>query len=259
MENKTIEITHAIDCNFETIVNTTAQGTWRKGLGRPAVKSEITKDGIKFYRENEVLLPFTYCPCCGVKLKDIKPVSDSEDCVTVSAHLKINGVFLNGWRKEYRRGRETYAFTLDDFARIIFIYEGFLGSGSTYAMDGLLQQAEKMLPKKGDETAQQVFEKYWLNMVETVNAEFELLNKGQGKSEKPGDFKLYPEQNDYLKFCTASLCRSFSRSALPTKYAFLYWFYKYVMNESMDEVKTEIEATPEYIKKIVDNDIVAKS
>jgi hypothetical protein len=45
---------------------------------------------------------------------------------------------------------------------------------------------------------------------------------------------------------------------LPIQYGFLYWLFKYVMNGSIDEIQTEINNVPDYIKEIVDNKIVKK-
>jgi hypothetical protein len=172
---------------------------------------------------------------------------EDKEYVDVVVRIEIKGHFLHGYTKRYTRGRESAAFTLDQFARIIFIYERLLNAGSTYAMDGMLQEVEKHLPKKDGETAQQVFEKYWINMKDTINSEYEEFNAGQS-----GEFIMYPEKDDYLKSCFMSLANSVLKSAKPIQDAFIYWAHKYCYNSSFDEIQKDLDAVPEHIKGIVD-------
>jgi hypothetical protein len=178
----------------------------------------------------------------------------SEEFLRVSIHMMIDGELINMKKVKYQRGSETIACTLDDLGRIIFMWERMFSGGSTYAMDGFLQKAEKKLPKKNNETAQSVFEKYWINLEKTINQEFEELNKG----DNDPDATLFPEVNDYLTFLISQECRGFNLAPLPIQYGFLYWLFKYVMNGSIDEIQTEINNVPDYIKEIVDNKIVKK-
>jgi len=179
-----------------------------------------------------------------------------EECISISIHMEIDGKFENGYKKTYNRGTESWAFTLDDFAHIIFLWERKFFGGTTYAMDGLLQEAEKKLPKKDGETAQSVFEKYWVNLEKTINDEFILLNQGEGEGNKK--YTLFPAEGDYLKYCISNNLNSFTQSPLPVKYAFLYFLHKYIMNSSIDELKADLNKVPDYIKKIV-NDMVMES
>jgi hypothetical protein len=176
-----------------------------------------------------------------------------EECISISIHLEIDGKFKTGYKNTYRRGLETNAFTLDDFARILLMWERIFSPSATYA-DELLPEAEKKLPKKDGETAQSVLEKYWCNLEKTINDDFLSRNKGEGQ----GNDVLFPAEGDYLKYCISNQLNSFNRSVLPVKYAFLYWFHKYLMNSSMEEIQAELNKVPDYIKKIVD-DMVLES
>jgi len=167
--------------------------------------------------------------------------------IRVSLHLKVDGRLER--RKivaYYKRGKETYAFTLDDFARIVYSWDHIFGSSSTYAHDGLMQQMENKLPKKKDETAESVFQRYWINMKQTVSEEFEDFNKG-------GDNRIFKEPNDYFKYIVAIKCDWFDKAPLPVKYAFLYFLFKYMEGGSFDDLKDDIEKIPEEIKSLVDS------
>lgn len=178
-------------------------------------------------------------------------MNKQEEYVTVSFNITIDGKFASGWKKKYKRGRETYAFTLDDFASIVFMYDTMIQSGSTYAMDGLMQEAEKMLPKKDKETAQSVFEKYWINLPKTINEEYEERNKGI-----KGDFSPWPAENDYLKYCLRNKISGFINAPLPVKYGLLHYLYKYCFNSSIDEIKADLNNIPQSIKDIIDNELI---
>jgi len=184
-----------------------------------------------------------------VELEKGKASFMKEDYLTVSIHMRVDGKIMR--RKEetyYGRARETHAFDLDNFAQIIFMYEKMFCGGSTYAYDGLLQKMEKKLSKKDGITAESVFQKYWVNLEKTINDDFEEKNKGDN-----GEYAIFKQEGDYLKYGIVCHCDSFNRSALPIQYGFLYWLYKYVMNGSMDEMKKELENVPQSIKDLVDN------
>ncbi len=179
-----------------------------------------------------------------------------KDYLTVSIHLKVDGVIKRTKKKTYYgRGSETYCYTLDDFASTIFHWEKMFSPHSTYAYDGLLQQMEKKLPKKDGETAESVFQKYWVNLKQTINKDFEDKNKGEGAKE----YAMFPVEGDYLKFLIASNCQDFNNAPLPVKYGFLHWFFKYVMHGSIEEFKADLNNIPEEIKKLVDTVIVKQS
>jgi|GEM_PF-4577972 hypothetical protein len=174
------------------------------------------------------------------------------DHITVSIHMKVDGKLMNMKEVTYERGRETGGFTLDSLARLLFMWEHRFSSGSTYLMDGLLQEAEKKLPKEDNETAQSVFEKYWINWEKTMNEEFEKLNQGDNESE----FPLWPEKNDFLIFEIWQLLHNFSRNTMPVKYGFLYWFHKYIMHSDINEYLSDLNNIPDFIKEIVDEKII---
>lgn len=166
--------------------------------------------------------------------------------VTVSLHLKIQGKTVRRKVRNYiNRRSETSAFTLEDLGQILFMWERMFSGGTTYSMDGLLQSLEKIMPKRNNETAQEVFEKYWINLEKTLSEDFEEQNSGNGP--------IFKMKGDYLKYCIGSLTEHFSRESLPTKHAFLYWMIKYVFNDSFDEIKEDLKKTPVYIKKFVDS------
>lgn len=179
-----------------------------------------------------------------------------KEYLTVALQLKVDGrVVRSKKRTYYGRTKNTHAFTLDRFAKIIFMYDHIFGGGLTYAYDGLLQTMEKKLPKKDNETAESVFRKYWISFKETIDKEFVENNKGKKNKEN----EIFPEDNDYLKYCIFSICENFEKQPLPVKYGFLYWFYKYAMNSSIEEIKKDLENIPSEIKNIVDSLIVKKN
>lgn len=172
-----------------------------------------------------------------------------DDFVRISLNMKVDGkIVRRRQRTYYARGRETLAFTLEDFASILFMWDKMMGAGSTYVMDGLLQKMEKVMPKRNSETAEELFQKYWVSYQDTLNKKFEELNKGD-KNEK---FPLFPEAGDYLLFRVGDLCDAFVTAPLPIKYGFLHFLHKYVMNESIDEYKKDIDNIPAQIAKMVD-------
>lgn len=178
-------------------------------------------------------------------------MNSKKEYINVSIHMKIDGELINLKEVRYERGRETYCFTLDDLAHIVFTWERMFCGTSTHAMEGYLQKAEKELTKKDNETAQSCFEKYWLNDKETIEKEFEQNNNNSSSN-------IFPVKNDYLRWSISQICRNFNNLPLPVKYGFLYWFHKYVMNSSISEIEADIKQVPDYIKHIVDNEIVNK-
>jgi hypothetical protein len=178
----------------------------------------------------------------------------SEEFIRVSIHLKVDGKIARSQQKTYyARGRETHCFTFNDFARVIFMWDQRFDGSSTYAMDGLMQKMAKKLPKKKNETAESVFQKYWVNLEKTINEDFIRINKGGKQKYLP-----FPEENDYLKYSIITICENFQRMPLPVKYGFLYWFYTYVMNNSIEEIKKDIENIPDSIKQIVESVLIHK-
>ena len=171
---------------------------------------------------------------------------NSKEYITVTMRLEVEGQLQQEEKKTYHaQGRECPVFTLEDFARILFLYNHIFDSSTTYIYDGLLQEMEEKLPKQKDETAKSLFMKYWVNLNQTINEDFEKMNKGEGHP-------LYPEENDYLRRCVAGLCDSFANQPFPVQYGFIWYLYKFIMNESIEEIQQEINNVPEYIKCIVD-------
>jgi hypothetical protein len=170
--------------------------------------------------------------------------------IKVSIHMVIDGKVQNLKEVLYERGSETYCYTLDDLARVIFMWERIFSPHSTYAMDGYLQEAEKKLAKRDNETAQSCFEKYWINIKETIDKEFSDINNGSDS--------IFPEVNDYLAYSIAELCRSIHHKPLVVQQGFLYYLFKYIENSSIKEFEQDIYLIPDYIKEIVDNKVVQK-
>ncbi|MDD4970847.1 MAG: hypothetical protein PHT07_15575 [Paludibacter sp.] len=214
---------------------------WTEAVGREGYNKKLFQNLLEALRDK------------GLIYERKKPEL-SKEFIQISFHMLIDGSFKNGYKKTYERGRETEAFTLDSFARILFMYEHLFDPHCTYAYDRLLQEAEKKLPKKGDETAKSVFEKYWVNLNKTIDDEFQELNKGNADEKYP----LFPEQNDFLKLSIVNIVNAFIRAPLPVKYGFLHWFYKYKENGSIDEIRSDFDKIPDEIKKIVD-DMVEES
>ena len=173
------------------------------------------------------------------------------DFVRVSIHMMIDGFITPMKEVEYERGRETVSYTLEDLGRIIFFWEKMFCGGITYAMDGFLQKAEKKLAKRDNETAQSVFEKYWINTDKSAEDEFNELNKG-------GEDSIFPALNDYLLYGLASKCESFSDSTMLMKQGFLYWLFNYVFNGEFQEMADDLNQIPESIKELVDNRLMEK-
>jgi hypothetical protein len=182
-------------------------------------------------------------------------MKENKEYLKVSIHLKVDGAIKRSEEKTYyARGKESACYTLDDFARTVFMWDHIFNGGSTYAYDGLLQEMEKELPKIEGETAESVFQKYWVNLKKTINEDFVKKNKGDSTDK----YSIFPEEGDYLKYSIASLCQSFERSPLPVKYGFLHYFFKYIMNESIKEVQVDLNKIPKEIKKLVDNHLIIK-
>lgn len=165
--------------------------------------------------------------------------------IDITVHMTINGRFANGIFRSYRRGTETCAFGLEQFAQIIFMYERMHFPHSTHAMDGFLQEAEKVLESRG-ETAQSLFQKYWVNDNKTYEEEFEKMNKG-------GNADFFESENDYLKFKLSEHLISFSKMPRILKHGFLYYLFKYVENESIEELLADFHQTPEIVRSIIDS------
>jgi hypothetical protein len=173
-----------------------------------------------------------------------------KDNVKVSVLLAIDGRLEQGNDNlRYTTGRETWAFTLDDMARIVFVWEKLLNAGGTYAMDGFLEYAEKKLPKKDGETAESTFQKYWVNYKQTLNDEYEKLNKGELDS-------LFPEENDYLTHEIAGICKLMVNLPNPISYGFLHFVHQYVYNGDVKQYEADLANIAPYIKKLVDNRVI---
>lgn len=180
-------------------------------------------------------------------------MKENKEHVTVSLHLKVDGKLKRLKKKTYYgRKLETSCFTLDDFANIVFSWDKIMNTGSTYAYDGLMQEMEKKLPKKENETAESVFLKYWVKSKETINKKFLEINKGGLDELNP----FFPAENDYLKYCISNLCGHFDNQPIPVQYGFLYWFYKYVENSSIKDIEKDLNMIPDEIKNMVDKFIV---
>lgn len=175
-----------------------------------------------------------------------------DEFIEVVIRMEIDGELVNMKKVKYSRGRQSEAFTLDDFAAIVFMWEKLFDGGSTYAMEGLMQKAEKKLPKEAGETAQSVFEKYWINLEKTINDEYDQRNKG----DKNEIYPLFPAENDYLTHCIYQLCNHLDRSPLPVKYGFLHWLFKYIEHGSLAEFEADLKEIPDYIKTIVDTKVI---
>lgn len=127
---------------------------------------------------------------------------------------------------------------------ILFMWNKIFSPSTAHIYD-VLKDIEKKLPKKNNETADDIFQKYWVCLKETINEEFKERNKGDVNCP------IYKVKNDYLKHCITSICNNFNNAPLPVKYGFLWWFYKSVMNSSIKEIEEEISNVPEEIKEII--------
>lgn len=166
--------------------------------------------------------------------------------VKVSLTLSVDGNIIKEQETYYSRNRETSVFTLEQFARVILMWDRIFDStGTTYAYDGLMQKMEKVLPSKTGDTAETLFQKYWIDFEKTIEKEFDKLNKGSNDTP-------FPEADDYLKFCIAGMCNGFQNLPLPAKKGFIYWFYEYAINDSLREIEKD-HKIPKRIKKLVDN------
>ena len=188
---------------------------------------------------------------CAVLNSINRTKTSDKEFLRVSIHMMIDGFIIPMKDVEYERGRETVAYKLEDFGRIIFFWEKMFCGSSTYAMEGFLQKAEKKLAKRDNETAQSVFEKYWINTDKTAEYEFNELNKG-------GEDSMFPALNDYLLYGLASKCESFSKSTMLMKQGFLYWLFNYVFNGEFQEMADDLNQIPESIKELVDNRLMEK-
>lgn len=168
-----------------------------------------------------------------------------KDYVTISINLRINGkIHRTKRRKLYARGWETYAYDLQDFARILFSYDKIFG-GATYAYDGLLQEMERKLPSRNGETAESLFNKYWINMRETIQQEFDEMNAG-------GHRTPFADPGSYFEFMLSEQTNGFNESPMVVKQGFLYWLHHYCLKGSIEEYQNDLELVPQSVKKVVD-------
>lgn len=172
--------------------------------------------------------------------------------VTVTLSLKVDGNILKKQEKYYERNRGTFAFTLEQFARVILIWDRiFDSSGTTYAYDGLMQKMEKKLPSETGDTAETLFKKYWIDFEKTIEEEFAALNSGNDS--------IFPEADDYLTYRLTVMFSEFQKSPMLIKQGFLYWFFKYAMNESTNEIESDYKDIPQRIKELIDNKILRQT
>jgi hypothetical protein len=169
--------------------------------------------------------------------------------VRVTVNLQVEGKTIGGFQKMYGRGRETGVMSMNELAQILFLYEKMHQFGATYTPE-ILKEFEKYLPYKDGETADSLFEKFWINTKKTIQEDFDRKNKGEGN--------FYPVENDYLKYELASIVNYFVKWPTQLKYGFLYYLYKYVFNSSLDEIKEDLGNVPEFIKNIIDNELIKK-
>jgi len=163
--------------------------------------------------------------------------------VRISMKVEGKATIRSKQRTYYSRCRETQAMSLDSFASIIYMYDRIFNSGSTYAYDGLMQWAEKKLPKKDDETAQSVFEKYWVNGGRFLR---ELVDKNMSQDS------LSKLENDSIMFEIHGVIAWLLRDPGLHLQAFIYWMYKYGYNKDLNEFEKEANSTPDLIKEVVD-------
>lgn len=168
--------------------------------------------------------------------------NNKKEYISVSVRMEVDGYIKELKRVRYVRGRETYAFTLDDLARIIFMWEHRLHTGSTRLMDGFLQEAEQKLLKADNETAESLFNKYWINYNKTLQEEFD-----SGKSPK------WFEKDEYLLYLIASLCRTYYNAPHQIKQGFLYWL-RCCGNISEIDKETIPENIMELVNKLINTD-----
>lgn len=170
--------------------------------------------------------------------------------IEVSSHVRVGGKVFNDRTKIYSRGRASSHFDIDSLASHLFMIDRQIGSGSTYA-DEVLQEIidKKLLKNPNNYTARDLMNKWW---VKTDDIEKLFVEEIERMSE------VYPSAKEYIESVIVNKVISFQKSPMIVKQGFLYWFWKYLMNESIDEILEDFKNIPQNVIDFIDANVVKR-
>jgi hypothetical protein len=188
----------------------------------------------------------------AVKLDD--PIDEYQDqsnnkYVKIAFSLKIDGI-IDSEKEEtiLARTEKGYALDLENLAWLLSMYENrFCLGRSTFAHE-ILERYEAVLPSKDGHTAESLFQKYWVNRVESAQKDFDKMpdiDSGGGLAKK--DFLLYEIYN---------LCYNYDISPKLVKDGFLHWLMEHNFEGQSTKLHYAINSVDQGIKDLVDNEIV---
>lgn len=184
----------------------------------------------------------------------LKPERTENNSISVSTYLKVDLMIAGEEKIIYQRRRDTSLFDLDQMALYLFNFDRKYNNSSTYAEEVLQSLEKKGFKSKSGKTTMELLQLYWVdsNYHKLINEEYEEFNKGNFEF-------LWEVENDYLKYCISSMSEAFVNSPMPVKVGFLYWFWKYIFNESLEELMKDYNQVPDFLKNWVDESVEKKS
>ena len=182
------------------------------------------------------------------KIKAGKFGQNGHTYVDMEFSMKIGGKLAGRKRLHYGRRRCTSAFDLEQLAEIVLMWEQQLFQSTDF--ETVLQEAAQYLPSRLGLTPEQVFCRYWTDAAKTWEEEFNERNAGGGNENAWWG----KEKDDYLRYITNEELYSFQLSPMPVKLAYIYGIFRgFYSKGGFDELRYDIENTPQYIKNIVDS------
>jgi hypothetical protein len=168
--------------------------------------------------------------------------------IDVNVALTINGHTINSKRTIYKTTRSTGICTMNELARWLYMTERQHFPSRTHTPD-ILKKFEGLIHYEDGETAESLFDKYWINFNETAQEQFEKWNKADDS-----EHAIFKAENDYLKFILTNEINGFLRLPLQIKLGFVYWLIKYGSG-SIDELKKDYDQCPQVVKEWIDQSV----
>lgn len=170
-----------------------------------------------------------------------------KDKVDVQFIMKVGGRirFVNK-KKLYARGTESSVFTLKHLAHFLYMYQhNFSSCDGVY---DLLKEYENVLKKEGNETAESVFNDYWLNDPRKKEDEFKQLERNKISQSIYESNELSEDEKKQAEWGVIGAIYQFETFNNEAKHAILYHIFREHENSNFDELKRDIELTPKFVK-----------
>ena len=164
--------------------------------------------------------------------------------VEVKVSISIGGVLYDSKKTYYRKNIYTSGTDLEQLARIILMYQRMYGLEGGSAYDFLDEIKDKVENRNGL-TVDQLMQKYYVNLKQTIEEEFNERNKAGAEYSWWGDM-----ENDYLKYGVANWVENISNMPEPQRLACLYALSK--LCGDAEGIKKEIDNCPQWLKELVD-------